>query len=228
MGKVMWVDTDGNPAGGNEQCQYDSGTQSFIVNNDATLLNPHGEIDVIPVSSISSLSGGASVNFLSLSGLKRFPLGTCDPTGLVLGPGTDAAVECRQGDPGAALTTLIVNRTNGAVLATIAFGGGDQVAYDPGSNRYFVAGSRWHASGINELGGGCSAANPCTPTLGVIDAATRSLMKKVDIGNNAHSVAVDQSTGQVFVPYSSATAPSGCPGCASHGFANGGVSVFGL
>jgi hypothetical protein len=28
------------------------------------------------------------------------------------------------------------------------------------------------------------------------------------------------------VPYSSATSPAGCPGCAANGFVNGGVSVF--
>ena len=225
---VNWVDTNGSPAGGNEQCQYDHGTQTFIVNNDATLANPHGELDVIPASSITALPPGSKVGFLSLAGLKRFPLGNCDPTGLALGPGTDAIVECRPGDKGVALTTLIVNRTTGAVLATVPFGGGDQVAYDARTNRYYVAGSRWHASGVNDQGGGCAAANPCTPMLGVIDASTRALVAKYDTGNNAHSVAVDPNNGEVFVPYSSATAPAGCATCAANGFVNGGISVFAL
>src|SRR6185369_2471094 len=213
-------------AGGNEQCQYDTATQSFLVNNDNTVANPHGELDVIPVASIRALPAGTTTNVFSLANVKRFPLGTCDPTGLVFGPGTDAVVECRQGDPGQALTTLIVNRTNGAVLATIPFGGGDQVAFDPTTNRYFVAASRWHASGKNELGGGCAANNPCTPMLGVIDAATRQLVLTVDTGNNAHSVAVDPVTGEVFVPFSSAAAPAGCPGCAANGFVTPGIAVF--
>ncbi|MGZ5684477.1 MAG: hypothetical protein ACXWG9_10170 [Usitatibacter sp.] len=223
---VRWIDTDGNPAGGNEQCQYDSATQSFIVNNDATLANPHGELEVIPVASIQGQPAGSTVNVLTLANLKRFSLGNCDPTGLDLGPGTDAIVECRQGDKGAALTTLIVNRTNGAILATVPVGGGDQVAYDAPRNRYLVAASRWHASGINDQGGGCSAANPCTPVLAVIDAASRSLVSTVATGNNAHSVAVDPVSGQAFLPYSSATNPSGCATCAANGFVNGGISVF--
>src|SRR5450631_54466 len=225
VAKVQWIDTDGNPSGGNEACQYDSASQSFIVTNDATIANPHGEMDVLPAASIMAIPAGTTVGFLTVAGLKRFPLGQCDPTGLALGPGTDALVECRQGDVGAKLTTLIVNRTTGAIITTVPFGGGDQVAYDSRSNAYYVAGSRWHASGINELGGGCSATNLCTPTLFVIDASSRALSATRDIGNNAHSVAVSP-TGQVFMPYSSAASPAGCATCTINGFINGGISVF--
>jgi hypothetical protein len=225
VAKVQWIDTDGNPSGGNEACHYDSAQQAFLVNNDATIANPHGELDVLPAASIMAIPAGTTVGFLSVAGLKRFPLGQCDPTGLALGPGTDALVECRQGDVGAKLTTLIVNRTTGAIITTIPFGGGDQAVYDARTNAYYVAGSRWHASGINELGGGCLATNLCTPILGVIDASSRALTATRDIGNNAHSVAVSP-TGQVFVPYSSAASPAGCATCTINGFINGGISVF--
>jgi hypothetical protein len=226
---VVWLDIDGaTPAGGNEQCQYDAGTQSFIVNNDATIANPHGEMEMIPVVSIRSIPAGGSANVFSLANVKRFPLGNCDPTGLALGPSTDAMAECRQGDAGAALTTLIVNRTNGAIVATIPFGGGDQVAFDARTNQYYIAASRWHASGKNDQGGGCSASNPCTPTLGIVDASTRKLVKTLVTGNNAHSVAVDPLSGEVFVPFSSAASPAGCPTCAANGFNAPGISVFAL
>lgn len=226
---INWVDVDNaTPAGGNEQCQYDPGTKSFVVNNDNTIANPHGELDLIPVSSIKGIPAGGTVNVFSLPGVKRFSLGACDPTGLALGPGTDAIVECRQGDKGATLTTLIVNRTTGAILTTVPFGGGDQVAYDARTNRYYVAGSRWHASGKNDQGGGCSAANPCTPSLGVIDASSRTLVATYATGNNAHSVAVDPDKGLVFVPISSAASPAGCATCATNGFNNAGIAVFAL
>jgi hypothetical protein len=223
---VQWTDTDGSAAGGNEQCRYDHASQSFVVNNDNTIANPHGEVDVFPVTSISALPPGTVTGFLALSGLKRFPLGTCDPTGLDLGPGTDMAVECRQGDKGATLTTLILNRTTGAVITTIPFGGGDQLTYDARTNRYYVAASRWHSSGVNDQGGGCSAANLCTPTLGIIDASTRTLISKIATGNNAHSVAIDPIYGQIFVPFSSATSPAGCGTCAANGYNSGGIAVY--
>ena len=158
--------------------------------------------------------------------MKRFPLGNCDPTGIDIGPGHDMIVECRPGDAGSPLTTLILDRTNGNVLATLAVGGGDQVAYDARTNRYFVAAARWHASGKNDAGGGCSATNPCTPVLAVINAATRSIASIVPTGNNAHSVAADPASGLVLLPYSAAS--TSCSTCAGNGFINGGVSVFNI
>jgi hypothetical protein len=223
---VNWVDTNGQPAAGNEQCQYDPASQSFLVNNDATIANPHGEVDVIPAAAILGLARGSTTNVFNLANVKRYPLGNCDPTGMDLGPGNEIIVECRQGDAGARLTTLFVDRTNGSIIATAPMGGGDQVAYDARTNRYYVAASRWHASGVNELGGGCAANNPCTPVLGVIDAATHVVLQRIPTGNNAHSVAVDPATGLVFVPYSSAANPAGCASCADNGFIDGGILIF--
>ncbi len=114
------------------------------------------------------------------------------------------------------------------MLATLPIGGGDQVAYDARTNRYFVAAARWHASGVNDAGGGCSASNPCTPVLAVINAATRNIAMLVPTGNNAHSVAADPNSGLVFVPYSAATVPAGCATCVGNAFLNGGVSVFNI
>jgi hypothetical protein len=224
---VNWVDTDGStPAGGNEACAYDAGTKSFLVNNDGTIQNPRGETDAIPAIDITSLAAGSTVNVFSLPNVGRFPLGACDPTGLDLGPGTDMIVVCRQGNKGEALTALITNRTNGTILATLPAGGGDQAWYDPHTNKYYIGASRWHTSGKNDLGGGCSATNVCDPRLFIVDAATRQLVRSIPVGNNAHSVAVDPVTGDVFVPYSSATSPAGCPGCAANGFTDGGISIF--
>ncbi len=226
LATVTWVDTDGNAAGGNEQCQYDHGTQSFLVNNDNTIVNPHGEVDVITVASIRALPPGTTTNFLSLTGLKRFPLGNCDPTGMDFGPGLEMAVMCRPGDAGSPLVTLIMNRTTGAVVATVPFGGGDQLAYDARTNRYYLTGNRWRPSGRNDSGTGCNTANPCTPTLGIVDASSHAIVTMIPVGNNAHSVAVDPVRGEIFVPQSSAGAPAGCATCTANGFINPGISVF--
>jgi hypothetical protein len=228
LATVMWTEPgSATPTGGNEQCRYDPGSKSFIVNNDATATNPHGEVEVIPAASIKALAPGTTTTIFSLPGVKRFPLGNCDPTGLALGPGTDMAVNCRPGDKGVALNLLIMDRTSGAVLATLPAGGGDQTVYDARTNKYYAAGSRWHVSGVNDLGGGCTATNLCNPTLFVIDAATHAIAAAPKTGNNAHSVAVDPATGLVLVPYSAATVPAGCADCAANKYVNGGVSVFG-
>jgi hypothetical protein len=227
---VLFTDpSDGGAvSAGLEQCAYDPATKSFFVNNDGTIANPHGEADVIPANLITPylttpMAAGTSTTLAALGAtVKAFPLpAVCDPTGMALGPGTDLAIECREGTKGAPLVTLILNRANGAMLAAVPFGGGDQIAYDPTSDRYYVAGSRWTSNGLSP-GPGCNAANACTPTLGIIDATSRTLVTRLATGNGAHSVAVDPISGRIFMPYSSPTA--GCQNCAL--FPNNGISIF--
>lgn len=216
---------------GLEQCAYDSGTKTFLVNNDGSTPNPDGEVDVIPASFVTAFTGSVAAGVplpapSGTNGFKVFPEGDCDPTGLVLGPGNDMAISCREGTVGSPLNVLIMDRTSGTVLATVNGGGSDQITYDSVTNRYFAASSRWNASGkVINAGGTCSAANPCTPVLNIIDAASRKLVGQISTGNNAHSVAVSGSDHKAFVPYSSATSPAGCSGCATN-YPAGGVSIF--
>jgi DNA-binding beta-propeller fold protein YncE len=121
------------------------------------------------------------------------------------------AVSCRQGNAGDSLTVEILDRTNGTVRATVPIGG-DQIAYDAPTNRYYLAASRWTGSGLFS-GPACTAASPCTPVLAIIDAASRMLVQPAFSGNNAHSVGVDPVTHQVYLPFSSSTAPAGCETC---------------
>ena len=233
---VLWTDPGtgptGPPSAGLEACVYDHASQSFYNNNDGSTANPHGEVDVIPASFITG-SGGTPAAPVTLTlpvptagnGFKIFPLGNCDPTGIDLGPGTDLGVMCRQGTTGAPLTFQILNRTSGAVVATLNAGGGDQIAFDTSTNRWFLASSRWTASGLAATNGACSAAVPCSPKLFVVDGTTRQIIASVDAGNNAHSVGVDPVSHQVYMPYSSAAAPAGCATCATL-YPSGGVAVY--
>jgi hypothetical protein len=221
----------GPASAGLEACVYDHGTQSFLNNNDGTTANPHGEVDVIPATFVMQGTPAAPVT-LTLpaitpgNGFKVFPLGNCDPTGLVLGPGTDMAVVCREGTTGAPLLLEILDRVSGNILASLNAGGGDQITYDASSNRYYEADSRWTANGLAGLNGACAASTPCTPVLMVIDAGTRSIISKVESGNNAHSVALDPVTHQLYMPYSSAAAPAGCPTCTDYPL--GGALAFSI
>ncbi|OTP78909.1 YncE family protein [Caballeronia sordidicola] len=226
VAKVTFTDAAGQPSAGLEACRYDPATDNFYVNNDGTTANPHGELVKLPGASIRAIATGATQNYTTLAGAAMYPEGNCDPTGLAIGPGADIAVGCREATTGSPLLLQIFDRTNGNLLASINAGGGDQLEYDPSSNRYFNAGSRWTATGLASSGGACSAASPCTPVLQIIDAAKRSLIKTVPSGNNAHSVAVDGASGQVFVPHSGATAPVGCSTCTTNGFTNGGITIY--
>lgn len=232
---VLFTDPGTGPAGpasaGLEACAYDHGTSSFLVNNDGSTANPHGEVDVFPAAFVLTGTPAAPVT-LTLpvpaagSGFKIFPLGNCDPTGIDLGPGTDFGVMCRQGTTGALLTFQILDRVSGAVLAVLNAGGGDQIVYDAPTNRYYLAASRWTTAGTAGVGGACTAAVPCSPLLIAVDATTRQIVASTAAGNNAHSVGVDPVSHQVYMPYSSAAAPVGCATCAT-GFVSGGVAVYG-
>ena len=231
---VLWTDPGTGPTGpasaGLEACVYDHASASFLNNNDGSTANPHGEVDVIPAAFVLAGTPAAPVT-LTLpvptagNGFKIFPLGNCDPTGIDLGPGTDLGVMCRQGTTGTLLTFLIIDRTNGAVRATLNAGGGDQIAYDAATNRYYLAASRFTASGLAGVNGACSTAVPCTPLLIVVDASTRQIVASAATGNNAHSVGVDPINHQAYLPYSSSAAPGGCSTCAA-GFPSGGVGVY--
>ena len=226
VAKVTYTDNKGAPSAGLEQCRYDAASDSFFVNNDGTTDNPHGELVQLPGAQIRAIAAGATVNYTALTGVAMYPEGNCDPTGLTLGPGTDIAVGCREGTTGAPLLVQILNRTSGAILASLNAGGGDQIEYDATTDRYYNASSRWTASGNAATGGACSVASPCTPVLTIIDATQRTVLTRLPTGNNAHSVAVDPATGYIFMPVSSAAAPAGCSNCAANGFNNAGVAVF--
>jgi len=225
---VTFTDSAGAPSAGLEQCRYDTSTDTFFVNNDGTTANPHGELDAMPGAAIRAIAAGATVNYTTLTGVRMYGEGNCDPTGLALGPGTDIAVGCREATTAAPLLVQIINRNTGTLVASVNAGGGDQIEYDAGSNRYYNASSRWTATGNAAVNGACSATSPCTPVLSVIDAASHAVVVQVPTGNNAHSVAVDSGSGQVFMPISSDTAPAGCTTCAANGFVNAGVAVFSI
>ena len=226
IAKVTFTDSAGQPTAGLEACRYDAAGDNFYVNVDGSTANPHGELVKLPGAAIRAIPNGGTQNYTTLAGVAMYSEGNCDPTGLALGPGSDIAVGCREGTSGAPLLMQILNRSNGALLASLNAGGGDQLEYDAPTNRYYNAASRWTSSGNASTNGACSAASPCTPVLTIVDAGNRRVVTRLNTGNNAHSVAIDPATGLIFVPYSSATSPAGCPGCAANGFVNGGVSVF--
>ncbi len=233
---------------GLEACVYDPTTKKFMVNNDGSNANARGEISGYPAAFFNALktaagAAGPNVQYLfsawgtagsnasgvaapvgtPLTGTLSYPLGNCDPTGLALGPGKDIGAMCRQGTVGEALTFLILDRTTGSLLKTVAAGGGDQITFDSGSNKWFLANSRWTATGNSCAGG--SAACTLTPMLGIVDGTTRALVTMLPNGNNAHSVAVVPGTSSsyttIITPFTTPTTSGG--GAA---FPGGGINVF--
>jgi hypothetical protein len=131
---------------------------------------------------------------------------------------------CRQGTVGELLTFQILNKTNGTLVKELNIGGGDQITFDATSNMWFLADSRWTASG-NSCNTGTAVTCPLTPVLAIVDGTSRTVVAKLPNGNNAHSVAVlpgvGGAPGKVFTPF---TAPSAAAGGAA--FPGGGINVF--
>ena len=162
---------------------YNPNTGHFLLtngnaSNDITL----GTVDEI--DPFHTFAGGPPLGVPAV--INSFPMPSCMPSGIAMGPGTDALVTCAGHDGRQfAPTTYIINGTTGAILATINnVGGVDQGWFNPGDNRYYLA--------ARDL--------PTGPVLGVIDAKGRQWLQNVPTNGNAHSVAADPKFNKIYVP----------------------------
>jgi hypothetical protein len=115
-----------------------------------------------------------------------FPMPNCMPTGIVQGPGNNFLVGCGDHD-GEAFppNEYVIDGTSGKILANITtVGGVDEVWYNPGDNRYYLA----------------ARDMPNGAVLGVIDAKTNTWLQNVTTNSNSHSISVDSTNNHVFVP----------------------------
>jgi hypothetical protein len=86
-----------------------------------------------------------------------------------------------------------MNARNGHIVASILqVSGSDEVWFDSGSNRYYLAADAMTSNGK-------STGYP-TPVLGVISARDNSWIENFPTAASAHSLAVDPATGHVLMP----------------------------
>lgn len=117
-----------------------------------------------------------------------WPVSECEPAGLALGPKQQLLLGC-SGDAieaGFPAKTLILNaRERGSLVREITqVGGSDEVWYNPGDMRYYLA----------------ARDNPSGPVLGIIDATSNEFLANIPTSKNAKSVAVDPRTNSIMVP----------------------------
>jgi hypothetical protein len=156
-----------------------------------------------------------------------YPIQFCQPAGLTLGPDLDLLVGCSQAfdtegkawsaadaNTAAPISVILDARTGLTDRAVPGVSGNDEVWFNPGDGRYYLAAR-------NQPGG---------PALGVINAETlhlQQLVPTVNVGGKpnvfpagtAHSVAVNPHNNHVFVPLA---ANNVFPSCL-----NGCIAVFG-
>jgi DNA-binding beta-propeller fold protein YncE len=151
--------------------------------------DPTAEMFYVPVSEVGGDKARGEIVVVdprTAAIVRSIAVAECQPSGLAIGPRSRLCVGCNKNAiaAGYAPRTLILDLEVGSVVRVDEVGGSDEVWYNPGDQRFYIA-----ASGMT---GG--------PVLGVIDAVTRRWITNVATANDAHSVAVDATSGLAFVP----------------------------
>jgi hypothetical protein len=188
------VTSTGNPialpaaTNGIEAAQYDPVSGMFFLD--------------IPQNGANGNTGATvMINPQTFTVEKVFTITGCQPTGMALGPNSQALLGCSATNDSNAtpLPAQVISLTTGATLATFPITGNDEVWFNPGDNNYYAAGQT------------------NVPTeLGIIHADTLTFDQAIPIAPNTHSVAADSISNRVFMPLvagSGNTAyPNGCVG----------------
>ena len=157
---------------------FNPNTGHFLVTNG----NATGDLTTGTVDEIDPRIGNPAGPIV----VNTFPVKNCMPTSVVQGLGSQFLVGCANHD-GVTFppSEIVIDGKTGAIIATIdKVGGVDEIWFNPGDNRYYVA----------------ARDMPTGPVLGVIDAKTNTWLQNAATGANSHSVAVDPTNNHVFVP----------------------------
>ena len=194
MGHILFPDA----TNGLEQCAWDPDTSRVLQNVPATTAHPGGEV--------------VGINPKTMTIVKVYPVEGCEPAGMALGPHHNLLLGCSSDAiaDGFPAQSLIMDAQTGHIVATITqVGGSDEVWFNPGDNRYYLAARGMTSNGLKS--------GTATPVLGVIDAETNMWLTNVPTVTNSHSVAADPVTNRIFVPIRQTKPPS---------FSSAGIGVF--
>jgi DNA-binding beta-propeller fold protein YncE len=132
--------------------------------------------------------------------VKMIPVDSCIPHGIAFGKNDNVYLGCNAGPTrlGLPAKQVVLNVKTGKQTDIPGVGGSDESAVNNKLDQYYSA-----------LNG-----NPGGPILSVVDAKTNQLVQKIPTGPGAHSVAVNESNGRVYVPIATQAAglTGGC-GC---------------
>jgi hypothetical protein len=155
----------------------------LLTNENSIGITNVGSVDEIDPGLTDTSCGGVSCGPYVFN---SFPILNCMPTAIAQGPGNNFLVGCADHD-GTAFppNEYVIDGTSGAQIAEITnVGGVDEVWYNPGDNRYYLA----------------ARDMPTGPVMGVIDAKTNQWLVNVPTNSNSHSIAVDPSNNHALVP----------------------------
>jgi len=191
-----------------EQPSWDLGTKRFYTSLPVIANNPagcnYGQINPSPAS--ITCHGGVLVvdpkqitqPFTTLGAFDTtkktgvIALNNCSPNGSTVGPNENILLGCTPQNNPSDMITLVLNAVTRTQTPVANITGSDEVWFNEGDNRYYTGSSRDCG-----LQAGCPAGGA---VLGVIDAATNTLIEKVPQSSNSHSVAADAKRNFIFVP----------------------------
>ncbi len=165
--------------GGLEQPAWDQKTKRFYIS--------------VPELNGDATQSGVAV-FNPATGVVEtvFNVGSCGPSGIALGPAQHLLLGC------GAQPTIVISALTGKPVASIPqVGGSDEVWFNPGDDRYYLAARN----------------NPGGPVLGIVDAETNTWIQNVPTSPNSHSVAADPRSNQIYVPLTASPVSPCLTGC---------------
>jgi hypothetical protein len=207
-----------------EQPAWDPGTQRFytslpIIANNPTGCN-YGQLTGAPIT----CDGGVLVtNPVGLSGsivqgafnpstrTGVVALHACGPNGATVGPNENILFGCTPANNPSNVATLVLNVADASNLTQTLIQhitGSDEVWFNAGDGRYYTGSNR----DCKVAGSPCPSASQQAAVLGVIDAATNTLIEKVPQSSGSHSVAADSQRNLIFVPQVGTVAAVGAGG----------------
>jgi hypothetical protein len=222
-----------------EQPSWDPGTERFYTSIPVIANNPAGcNYGQVPAPAAITCDGGVLVvdpkqitqPFTTLGAFNTttktgvIALHACGPNGSTVGPNENILLGCTPQNNPSDNITLVLNAVSRVQTPIAHITGSDEVWYNAGDNRYYTGSSRDCG-----LAGGCPSGGA---VLGVIDAATNTLIEKIPQSSNSHSVAAASKGNFIFVPQVGAAAVVGSGGDTTPvgagicGTNNGCVAVF--
>jgi hypothetical protein len=220
-----------------EQPSWDPGTSRFYTSIPVIANNPSGcnygqsagpitcdggVLVVDPAQITQSTVTLGAFNTTTKTGV--IALHGCGPNGSTVGPNENILLGCTPQNNPSDNITLVLNAVSRVQTPIANITGSDEVWYNAGDNRYYQGASR--ACG---LAAGCPHGGA---VLGVVDAATNTLIEKIPQSSNSHSVAADAKRNLIFVPQVGAASVVGSGGDTTNvgagicGSNNGCVAVF--
>jgi hypothetical protein len=183
------ISVPGAAAGdGMEQPVWDPNTGSFFVSIPAFNGDPAG--GVVEIKTDGTI--GRTYHFGAMG------IGACSSSGLALGGSGNLMVGCSTASTQAVLLNPTANGGAGAIVSTFAqIATTDQIAYDPVTHRFFVTGADPSGHRVFAV---ISDLN---------DQFLQSVLLPVSNASNPHSIAVDPTNGDVFVPLAGNTSAVG-------------------